>query len=56
VENPVDNSGNPDHNVTAIMWKTPKPVENPVENAPIEGHLWKTLRKTPARHDTHHHI
>ena len=33
VENPVDNFGNPDHNVTAIMWKTPKPVENPVENS-----------------------
>lgn len=32
VENPVDNSSNPDHNVTVIMWKTPKPVENPVEN------------------------
>ena len=33
VENPVDNSGNPDHNVTAIMWKTFYPVENPVENS-----------------------
>ena len=33
VENPVDNSSNPDHNVTAVMWKTPKPVENPVENS-----------------------
>lgn len=34
VENPVDNSSNPCHNVTVIMWKTPKPVENPVENPP----------------------
>jgi hypothetical protein len=33
VENLVDNSSNPDHNVTAIMWKTPHPVENPVENS-----------------------
>ena len=32
VENPVDNSSNPDHNVTVVMWKTPQPVENPVEN------------------------
>lgn len=32
VENPVDNSSNPHHNVTVVMWKTPKPVENPVEN------------------------
>nr|DAR91542.1 MAG TPA: hypothetical protein [Caudoviricetes sp.] len=42
VENPVDNSGNPDHNVSVIMWKTPKPVENPVEN--------------PTTHDPHHSI
>ena len=44
VENPVDNSSNPDHNVTVVMWKTPKPVENPVDNSP---HLWITLWKTP---------
>ena len=37
VENPVDNSSNPDHTVTAVMWKTPKPVENPVENYPPCG-------------------
>lgn len=42
VENPVDNSSNPDHNVTAIMWKTFHPVENPVEN--------------PTTHDPHHSI
>ena len=44
VENPVDNSSNPHHNVTAIMWKTPKPVENPVDNS---DSLWITLWKTP---------
>lgn len=32
VENLVDNSSNPCHNVSVVMWKTPKPVENPVEN------------------------
>ena len=53
VENPVDNSSNPCHNVTAVMWKTPKPVENPVENS---DSLWKTLWKTPRQHDPHHHI
>ena len=42
VENPVDNSSNPDHNVTVIMWKTPQPVDNPVEN--------------PTKRDTHHGI
>lgn len=35
VENPVDNSSNPDHIVTVVMWKTPKPVENPVDNYPL---------------------
>jgi hypothetical protein len=53
VENPVDNSSNLDHNVTAVMWKTPKPVENPVENF---LRLWKTLWKTPQEHDGHHSI
>lgn len=53
VENPVDNFGNPDHNVTVVMWKTPKPVENPVENS---DSLWITLWKTLRKHDTHHSI
>nr|DAD86924.1 MAG TPA: hypothetical protein [Siphoviridae sp. ctio73] len=30
------------------MWKTPKPVENPVENS---DSLWITLWKTPQEHD-----
>lgn len=42
VENPVDNSSNPDHSVTAIMWKTFHLVDNPVEN--------------PTTRDTHHSI
>lgn len=53
VENPVDNSGNPDHNVTVVMWKTPKPVENPVDNS---DSLWKTLWKTPFGREAHHNI
>jgi hypothetical protein len=42
VENPVDNSSNPDHNVIVVMWKTPKLVENPVENS--------------VKHEAHHSI
>ena len=63
VENPVDNFSNPHHNVTAIMWKTLKPVEKPVDNS---DSLWITLWKThplvenpvenPAKHDPHHSI
>nr|DAV39973.1 MAG TPA: hypothetical protein [Caudoviricetes sp.] len=53
VENPVDNSSNPYHNVTAIMWKTPKPVENPMETPP---YLWITLWITSVGRETHHHI
>ena len=59
----MDNSGNLDHNVTVVMWKTPKPVENPVENS---GSLWITLWKTlhlvenpvenPARREGYHSI
>ena len=53
VENPVDNSSNPDHNVTVVMWKTPKPVENPVDNL---DSLWITLWKTMQEHDEYHSI
>ena len=52
----MDNSRNPDHNVTAIMWKTPKPVENPVENSPIEGYPVENPVENSTIRDTHHHI
>lgn len=56
VENPVDNSSNPHHNVTAIMWKTPKPVENPVENSSYYGGLVDNPVENPTKHDPHHSI
>ena len=56
VENPVDNSSNPDHNVTVVMWKTPQPVENPVENSvPVENLVDNPVENT-TKHDVHHSI
>ena len=52
----MDNSSNPDHNVTAIMWKTTQPVENPVENfLPVEK-LVDNPVDNPTTRDTHHSI
>ena len=56
VENPVDNSSNPNHNVTAVMWKTPKPVENPVENSRLVDNPVENPVDNSVRRDTHHHI
>ena len=56
VENPVDNSSNPDHNVTAVMWKTLKPVENPVENSPIREALVENPVENSVKHEAYHSI
>ena len=52
----MDNSSNPDHNVTAIMWKTPKPVENPVDNSVLVDNPVDNPVENFTTRDTRHSI